>query len=88
MRKILPVLITEEALDHIKSKSGRGHIKEREIREVLSDPEKRIERNKASGKADLFVKGRAHSGKTLVVCVKLRSGNPYWSEVVTAWEVK
>ncbi len=88
MRKILPALITEKALDHIKSRSGRGHIKEREIREVLSDPAKRIERNKGSGKADLFVKGRAYNGKTLVVCVKLRSGKPYWSEVVTAWEDK
>jgi hypothetical protein len=88
MRKMIPTLITEEAINHIQSKPGRGHIKEHEISEVLNDPKKRIERNKDSARADFFIKGCAYNGKTLVVCVKLRSGNPYWSEVVTAWEVK
>jgi len=88
MRKILPTLITDETINHIQSKSGRGHIKENEIREVLKTSKKTINRNKDSGRADLFIKGRAYNGKTLVVCVKLRSGKPYWSEVVTAWEVK
>lgn len=80
------MLISSDTIEHIQSKSGRGHIKEQEIREVMRNPDKSIERNKTAGSADLYVRGSAQNGKQLVVCVILRSDEPYQSEVITAWE--
>lgn len=88
MRELVPTKITSDVLEHIRSKPGRGHINEEEIREVLRDTEKKVERNKSSQTADYYVRGTAQNGKKLVVCVILKNEGPYRSEVVTAWEVE
>ena len=84
MRRLVPTLIDDKTMDYIHSKTGRGHITRREIREVLEDPNRKPRKNKSSATADIIVTGRAKNGKRLAVYVTLRSEGYYRSEVNNA----
>ncbi len=68
--KVLPILITEDRMRHIRSKSNRGHITRQEIEEVAANPEM-YKSNAKDQPADRKLIGKAQNGKKLIVYVKL-----------------
>ena len=83
-QKYYPILITEEAIQRIRSKPGRGHITREEIEEVTLNPE--IHRPNSNDKpADRIIFGQAFNGKRLVLYVKILSDDErYACKLITA----
>ncbi len=83
----MPVKIRQKRIQHVRKKSGRGHITPEDIVEVLQDPNRSVYKNKRRAAADYVVKGQTQSGKRLTVCVKLLPETEFYSsDFITAWE--
>jgi hypothetical protein len=82
--EFLPILITDETMEHIHSKPGRGHITREEIEEVAGSPNVHKPNDKRKP-ADRVIYGQALNGKKLILYVKLISdGSRYNSKLITA----
>lgn len=72
-------------MEHINSRSGRGHIKAHEIIEVLRDSDRKLRKNKKQKEGDYLVTGQTIDGKALNVCVTLSKDDEFKTELITAW---